>query len=418
MFAEIRFWEFPLSLIAACAFVLAVILCGLNLGKSAFLRFLCGKKSTVTLLAVCVAMMAAEGVWSIGIHHKWWFLLTATVLAFSMGMITVDGIRKRKPVSFILCHAGFFLLVSGAFFGAPDFRDSMIPVGRQDAVNVAFDTEGKPVLLPFQLKLKEFHIDYYEDGVSPKQYSSIIDIDGVTMVTSVNHPLRYKGYDIYQFDYEHESGSYSVLKLVRDPWIGLVYAGMLLMAAGALAGLGKTWRSRWAVLIALALAVVFGFISLARINFGTLMPALRSLWFIPHLVIYMLAYSSLALSVALALVSLVGKKGRAADLSRSLLETSSALLLLGMLCGAVWAKAAWGDWWTWDGKECWAAVTWLLTLTGTHISQKGRGKSGLVAFLAFIAMQFAWYGVNYLPSSDKSLHTYNQNTEIRDSGEH
>ena len=50
-----------------------------------------------------------------------------------------------------------------------------------------------------------------------------------------------------------------------------------------------------------------------------------------------------------------------------LLQTSSCLLLIGMLCGAVWAKQAWGDYWTWDPKECWAMATWMLTLIGMHL---------------------------------------------------
>ena len=79
-----------------------------------------------------------------------------------------------------------------------------------------------------------------------------------------------------------------------------------------------------------------------------------------------------------------------------------------MLCGAVWAKQAWGNYWTWDAKECWAAATWLLSLAGTHLPSSGRKNRLLFTVLAFIAMQMTWYGVNFLPSSGQSLHTYNQ----------
>ena len=77
-----------------------------------------------------------------------------------------------------------------------------------------------------------------------------------------------------------------------------------------------------------------------------------------------------------------------------------------MLCGAVWAKQAWGDYWTWDPKECWAAATWLLTLAGTHLPKKNLKLA--FAVIAFLAMQMTWYGVNHLPPSSNSLHTYNQ----------
>ena len=98
-----------------------------------------------------------------------------------------------------------------------------------------------------------------------------------------------------------------------------------------------------------------------------------------------------------------------------LLQTSSCLLLIGMLCGAVWAKQAWGDYWTWDPKECWALATWMLTLIGMHLKTKSDNpkvqKTMLVLLLVFVllsfaAMQMTWYGVNYLPSAELSLHTY------------
>lgn len=86
-------------------------------------------------------------------------------------------------------------------------------------------------------------------------------------------------------------------------------------------------------------------------------------------------------------------------------------MLLGMLCGAVWAKYAWGDYWTWDAKECWAAATWLLTLVAIHAScGKSDFKAGILLpmiLAAFIAMQMTWYGVERLPSAANSIHTYN-----------
>lgn len=202
-----------------------------------------------------------------------------------------------------------------------------------------------------------------------------------------------------------DGGSYSVLKIVRDPWLPVVALGVLLLLLGALLGLKAVW-SNWKVLAsALVLAVVFAIVSVARISFSTLPPALRSLWFVPHLIVYMLAYSILALTVIAGVASFFTAKVPV-DLPGKLLSTASSLLLIGMLCGAVWAKQAWGDYWTWDAKECWAAVTWMLTLAGTHVPKKNLRLT--FAVMAFLAMQMTWYGVNHLPSSSHSLHTYNQ----------
>ena len=77
--------------------------------------------------------------------------------------------------------------------------------------------------------------------------------------------------------------------------------------------------------------------------------------------------------------------------------------------GAVWAKQAWGNYWAWDSKENWAAVTWLIYVSYLHIRFRYPTKLKLaiiIMTLGFIALQITWYGVNYLPAAQKSMHTY------------
>ena len=312
----------------------------------------------------------------------------------------------RKSYIALLSHTGLLLVLFGGLFGSPDFSDVKMQLyaGGQPS-SFAVDSRGAGVTLPFSIALKDFSIERYADGSSPRQYTSTLEIDGKPFRTSVNHPCRVKGYRIYQAGYDTDSGRYSVLKIVRDPWLPLLAIGAVMLALAALLSLKSVWNSWKAIVAALALAAVFGVISVARISFGTLAPALRSFWFVPHLIVYMVAYAVMAMSVIAGIASLFSKKVPS-GLSRQLLSTASSLLLLGMICGAVWAKQAWGDYWTWDAKECWAAVTWLLTLAGTHST---KGKRALVfTVLAFLAIQVTWYGVNYLPASKQSLHTYNQ----------
>ena len=269
---------------------------------------------------------------------------------------------------------------------------------------MAIDRDGCLVALPLEISLQEFTIDRYDDGLTPRQFTSRFSIGGTPLTTSVNHPARYKGWHIYQVSY---GVGYSVLKLVRNPFLALLAFGVLLLAVGALLSLWKAWNGGKIIVPVLALAAVFTVISVARINFGTLPPALRSLWFVPHLAVYMLAYAILALAVASGIGAAAGRK-IPEGLPRRLLVTSSALLLIGMLCGAVWAQQAWGSYWTWDPKECWAACTWLLTLVATHAPLRHKKLFLTLVILAFLSMNVTWYGVNYLPSSCISLHTYNQ----------
>lgn len=372
-----------------------------ELQKSGFLR----RWLPVILLAVSTVLVAVEGTWGYELHHHWTFVPVVVILLFLLGMAVAGDLRTRSICS-LMSHLGMFLVLSGGLSGAL-FRTDVQMEAFTDGggSRTAFDRNGYVVTLPFSISLQDFRIDTYDDGTSPKQYTSTLDIDGRTMQTSVNHPCRYRGYRIYQSGYDFDGGASSVLKIVRDPLLPVVALGAILLALAALLSLKTVWNSWKMPVAAVALAAAFAVLSIARINLGTLVPALRSLWFIPHLIIYMLAYSILAMAVIAGIARLFSQKVPEA-LPGKLLSTASSLLLAGMLCGAAWAQQAWGDYWTWDTKECWAAATWLLTLAGMHIPKK----RAVLAFtiLAFLAMQMTWYGVNYLPSSSRSLHTYNQ----------
>ena len=82
-----------------------------------------------------------------------------------------------------------------------------------------------------------------------------------------------------------------------------------------------------------------------------------------------------------------------------------------MLFGAIWAKEAWGHYWSWDPKETWAAATWLGYLLYIHL-RKHQPEShtaalGIVIF-AFVLLQICWFGINYLPAAQgSSIHVYN-----------
>lgn len=394
----------PLSVIVAAVFLVGI--CLISVSRHRAVAGLLGSRTLACcLLGVLAVLIGIEGTWTVDLHRSWPFLAVMFVTMASLGVVTVTSFRKCS-LSFTLCHLGIFVILFGGFFGAADFTVGQLPVRTDVPSHIAVSHEGMQVLLPFEITLKDFSIEYYEDGTSPKQYVSVLDIDGREFVTSVNHPCRVRGYRICQYDYGRtEKGMYSVVEVVRDPWIGVVFAGMILLVVSALMELRDKWQRKGIVAI-LVLAPVFAAISVAKINFGTLMPALRSFWFIPHLIIYMLAYSVMAVSLITGIAGLFTEKIKP-ELPRKLLATSSSLLVLGMVCGAIWAKNSWGDYWTWDAKENWAAVTWILTLVGTHLPPKVRRGGIVIAItVAFIAMQITWYGVQYLPASWNSLHIY------------
>lgn len=403
---DLSIWESPLSIILATANILLIYILA-KYGGRKITALLESKSLSAILLSVTAVLMAIEGSWKLQLYHTWAFAGLILVSIIALGLTTINSINKHNP-AFSMSHAGIFIILFGGFWGAADYVEADMIVNRDFPNHIAVTQKGESVPLPFEVKLNDFKTDYYGDGVNPKQFTSTLDVDGKTMQASVNHPCRYKGYRIYQAGYDKEQNQYSVLKIVRDPWLNLVFAGMAILLISAIMELRKTWQSKAVLPLIIVLAAVFSILSVARINFGTLMPALRSLWFIPHLILYMLAYSVLSAALFCGITGLFSNRIKR-DLPRKLLATSSSLLLMGMIIGAIWAKSAWGNYWTWDAKENWAAATWLLTLVGTHIPS-GKKNSVLAIFtvLSFAAMQITWYGVNYLPAARHSMHTYNK----------
>lgn len=398
---------FPSSALLAVAFLALILVLHRYAGRSLVVRGMSSVRTARILLAAGAILLAVEGTWSLPIHRSPLFLAYALLMLASLGFTILNGLKRKAKTGFLLNHLGIFLIVWAALFGAPDVSRSKMIVGKGDAVNFSYEADGHVIPLPFTVALQGFVIDLYPDGKSPRQYTSQLLLDGQATSVSVNNPLCHKSYTLYQESFDREEGRYTVLQVVRDPWLPLIYLGMTLLAVGSILLLFSKWKSRYVIPVTLVLTALFTAFSVAKINFGTLMPALRSWWFVPHLFIYMVAYSLMAISLIMWLLAAARKKPHWQQLSDNLVRSSSALLIIGMLTGSVWARQAWGDYWAWDPKENWAAATWLLSLMHLHLQDKRGWKGIVILVLTFLALQITWYGVNYLPSAAESLHTYN-----------
>lgn len=142
-----------------------------------------------------------------------------------------------------------------------------------------------------------------------------------------------------------------------------------------------------------------------------LVPALKSAWLAAHVATAVIAYSSLAMSAALAVAALA--VSRDGDRARSLellvnrcVAVAFPFLTLLIITGAIWAEYAWGSFWRWDPKETWALITWIVYLGYLHLvrarSWKGR-KVLVAAIVGFAVVLFTFFGVNLLLSG---LHSY------------
>jgi ABC-type transport system involved in cytochrome c biogenesis permease subunit len=179
------------------------------------------------------------------------------------------------------------------------------------------------------------------------------------------------------------------------------------------------WQAGWARAYTALMAALFAGITWMRpdTHDRALMPALQSGWFVPHVVVYLVAYACLT-AASLAAMRGVWMARRDADSTRTSLAAADAMVLpgfafltLGLVFGALWAKEAWGHYWTWDPKETWAFLTWGGYLAYLHARRqypqaRKAALGGLSA--AWVVLLACWFGVNYLPSAASSVHTYAQ----------
>lgn len=168
------------------------------------------------------------------------------------------------------------------------------------------------------------------------------------------------------------------------------------------------------------------------LKMGTaLVPALQSNWLMMHVTMMIISYSMLILgslfSIGLLILTFtsptfVTTEGQETgtnpttqtkpilrildNLSYRTLGFGFPLLTIGILSGAVWANQAWGSYWSWDPKETWAFITWLIFAIYFHlrINKNWSGKKpALVASIGFILLWVCYLGVNLL---GKGLHSY------------
>ena len=173
-----------------------------------------------------------------------------------------------------------------------------------------------------------------------------------------------------------------------------------------------------------------------------LVPALRSSWLVMHVSVIMISYAALLVGSLLSLAVLFTDRGnsmelrsssigsggyRQAQLASPQLQLSSVampaveqldslsyrtitvgflLLSVGLVSGAVWANEAWGSWWSWDPKETWALICWLVYAAYLHTrlirGWQGR-KPALVAAAGLVVIVVCYIGVNLLGIG---LHSY------------
>lgn len=140
-------------------------------------------------------------------------------------------------------------------------------------------------------------------------------------------------------------------------------------------------------------------------------PALRSHWLVLHVTFAFIGEAFFVLAFSASIYYLTCKdneKKREADrIIYTAIGIGYPLFTAGALIfGAIWAQYAWGSYWSWDPKETWSLITWII-YTGylhTRFIKKTKGKaSAIISIIGFVFTMFTFFGVNYLLTG---LHSY------------
>ena len=166
-----------------------------------------------------------------------------------------------------------------------------------------------------------------------------------------------------------------------------------------------------------------------------LMPALQSYWLEIHVITIFLAYGAFALSFGTGLMYIWKNRklnvhgdqppiagGSDADPGLVALENLDQqtywlvaigfiMLGAGIIFGAIWANETWGSYWSWDPKETWSLITWLVYLGFLHMRLVSKWRGSKIAWLAvlgFVAVLLCYYGVNVIfpKYTEGGLHSY------------
>ncbi len=178
------------------------------------------------------------------------------------------------------------------------------------------------------------------------------------------------------------------------------------------------WRYKFqalGVFVSPIIFLVIGYAAMQSKEVRELMPALRSSWLGIPVSTAIIAYGAFGVACALGLMFLMRGRlqgehipdGEHLDvLSYRAVSLGFLFLTFVIISGAIWAERAWGRYWSWDPKETWSLITWIIYAIYLHlrISRGWQGKAAAIfVVVGFVCVLFTYVGVNTLIPS---IHSY------------
>ena len=390
------------------------------------------------LILVCMAAASIvekiEGTDYAHAHYygAWWFILIWAALA-ALGIFYLIQ-RKVKSVSTWALHLSFVIILVGAFITHVNGKQGMMHLRIGEPSDIYFSNNPEEGIqqrrLPFTLSLQKFDIHRYEGTDVVKDYSSQFMVtDHYEMEeakVSLNRIYTHGSYRFYQASYdEDEMGS--VLAINSDPFgIPVTYCGYFLLFVSLVwilfdrkGGYRKLFQRSWQqfrnLLMVVFSLVGIGFIYLiyhfSHIDFSTgeRAPILNSPYFCVHVSVIMMSYVLLILTCLCGILGICwrSRRERMQALSRLFLYPALTTMGFGIFIGAIWANVSWGTYWSWDSKETWALITFMIYAVVVHTQTLPVFRKPLVYHiyitLAFLSIAMTYFGVNFFLAG---MHSY------------
>ncbi|MCI8401099.1 MAG: c-type cytochrome biogenesis protein CcsB [Lachnospiraceae bacterium] len=165
--------------------------------------------------------------------------------------------------------------------------------------------------------------------------------------------------------------------------------------------------------VAPVIFLIIGYAAMQSREVRELMPALKSNWLAIHVSTAIISYGAFGVAFGVSMVYLVRGRMREDEFHRREMPDLEKLdmisyravslgflfLTLVIVTGAIWAERAWGRYWSWDPKETWSLITWIIYALYLHVrlSRGWQGKKAAwFAVVGFICVVFTYIGVNTL----------------------
>jgi hypothetical protein len=248
-------WEafaWPANGIVLAGFLMVIAAVFLLRKKVYVFRFIGSYQAAIPTLVYAVVLTIIMGLtrqttggsWLNNMLAFWPFVLIYVYMALILGVVILRRMMHltswRRDLPFLLNHLGLFLAMTIATLGNADMQRLKMITAVGEPEWRALTAQGTIHELPLAIELKKFIMETYDDG-SPKRFASEIQIltkngKNIETTVDVNKPVEVEGWKIYQYGYDTQMGAMSqisILELVSDPWLPLVYTGIYMMLAGA-----------------------------------------------------------------------------------------------------------------------------------------------------------------------------------------